>query len=75
MALLLVQCSSVVLENVTVMESYGYGLLGYNIMMAELNYCLFHSCKNLPFTQDTINVEVQHCMCNADSTGMSRHNG
>lgn len=33
------------------------------------------SCKNLSFAQDTINVEVQHCMCNADSTGMSRHNG
>jgi len=41
-ALLFVECSSVVLENVTVMESYGYGLLGYNMMMAELNHCLFH---------------------------------
>ena len=41
-ALLFVECSSVVLENVTAMESYGYGLLGYNIMMAELNHCLFH---------------------------------
>jgi len=40
-ALLFVDCSSVVLENVTVMESYGYGLLGYN-MMAEVNHCLFH---------------------------------
>ena len=41
-ALLLVHCSSVVLENVTVNESYGYGLLGYNMIMAELNHCLFH---------------------------------
>ena len=41
-ALLLVECSSVVLENVTVMESYGYGLLGYNMINAELNHCLFH---------------------------------
>ena len=40
-ALLFVDCSSVVLRNVTVMESYGYGLLGYN-MMAEVNHCLFH---------------------------------
>ena len=40
-ALLFAKCSSVVLRNVTVMESYGYGLLGYN-MMAELNHCLFH---------------------------------
>ena len=41
-ALLFVECSSVMLESVTVMESYGYGLLGYNMMMAELNHCLFH---------------------------------
>ena len=41
-ALLFLECFSVVLENVTVMESYGYGLLGYNMMMAELNHCLFH---------------------------------
>ena len=41
-ALLFVECSSVVLENVTVMESYGYGLLGYNMMMTELNHCWFH---------------------------------
>ena len=41
-ALLFVECSSVVLENVTVMESYGYGLLGYNMINAELNHCLFH---------------------------------
>ena len=41
-ALLFVECSSVVLKNVTVMESYGYGLLGYNMMMAELNHCQFH---------------------------------
>ena len=34
--------SSVMLENVEVMESYGYGLLGYNVMMAKLNHCLFH---------------------------------
>ena len=24
------------------MESYGPGLVGYNMMMAELNHCLFH---------------------------------
>jgi len=24
------------------MESYGHGLVGYNMMMAELNHCLFH---------------------------------
>ena len=24
------------------MESYGYGLLGYNMMMAALKHCLFH---------------------------------
>ena len=44
-ALLFVECSSVVLKNVTVMESYGYGLLGYNMIMTELKYCLFyHNC-------------------------------
>ena len=41
-ALLFVECSSVVLKNVTVMESYGYGLLGYNMVMTELKYCLFY---------------------------------
>ena len=40
--LMCVECSSVLLENVTVIESYGYGLLGYNMMMAELNHCSFH---------------------------------
>ena len=41
-ALLFVECCSVLLENVTVMESYGYGVLGHN-MMAKLNHCLFHN--------------------------------
>ena len=40
-ALLFVECS-VVLENVHVMESYGYGLIGYNMLMAKLNHCLFY---------------------------------
>jgi len=39
-ALLLVECSTV-LENVRVMYSYGYGLLGYNVMMAKLTHSLF----------------------------------
>lgn len=39
--LLFAECCSVVLKNVTVMESYGYGVLGHN-MMAKLDHCLFH---------------------------------
>ena len=41
-ALLFLECSSVVLENVRVMESYGYGLMGWNVMDAKLNCCQFH---------------------------------
>ena len=41
-ALLFVECSSVVLENVEVMESYGYDLIGYNMITVKLNHCLFH---------------------------------
>ena len=55
-ALWFVECSSVVLENVTVMESYGYGLLGYNLMMAVLNYCLFHHNYWMPY----IDSNTQH---------------
>lgn len=41
-ALLFAECSSVALREVTVMESYGYGLLGYNTMMFKLDHCLFN---------------------------------
>jgi len=41
-ALLFVECSSVVLKNVRVMESYGYGLMGWNMMEAKLNSCQFY---------------------------------
>ena len=55
-ALLFIECSSVVLENVAVMESYGYGLLGYNMMMAELNHCLFHN----NYWKTPVDLDIQH---------------
>ena len=55
-ALLFVECSSVVLENVTIMESYGYGLLGYNMITAELNHCLFH--RN--YWRPQVDSKIQH---------------
>jgi len=55
-ALLFVECTSVVLENVTVMESYGYGLLVYNMLMAELNNCLFY----YNYWRPRVHLNTQH---------------
>jgi len=42
LALLFVECYSVLLKNVGVMESYGYGLMGWNMMEVKLNSCQFY---------------------------------
>ena len=49
-ALLLVQCSSVVLENVTVNESYGYGLLGYGYAVGGLSVRRYDPTLWSPFS-------------------------
>ena len=41
-ALLFVECSTVLLESIKVINSCGYGLLGWNMMEVELNYCQLH---------------------------------
>ena len=44
-ALLFLNCSSVMLENVRVMNSYGYGLLEWNVFETNLINCQFY-CSN-----------------------------
>ena len=44
-ALLFLDCSSVMLENVRVMNSYGYGLLEWNIGRTNVTNCQFY-CSN-----------------------------
>ena len=44
-ALLFFECSSVMLENVRVMNSYGYGLLEVNVVETNVTNCQFH-CSN-----------------------------
>ena len=69
-ALLIVECS-VVLKNVTVMQSYGYGLLGYNLISAELNHCLFHH----NYWRRPIDSTIQHFSSNNSKPSESKVGG
>ena len=69
-ALLIVECS-VVLKNVTVMQSYGYGLLGYNLISAELNHCLFHH----NYWRRPIDSTLQHFISNNSKPSGSKVGG
>ena len=71
-ALFFSYCPSVTLENVRVMSSYGYGLLLWNAMKANLINCQFYCSNQISHREkDHERVNALHHSC----SNSSEHNG
>ena len=55
-ALLFSYCSSLILENVRVMNSYGYGLLEWNVMRTNVINCQFACSNRISHEEKDINT-------------------
>ena len=63
-ALLFFNCSSVMLENVRVMNSYGYGLLEWNVVETNLINCQFYCSNRISHKErDRERVNALHHAC------------
>ena len=60
-ALLFSYCSSVTLENVRVMNSYGYGLLEWNVMRTNVINCQFACSNRISHKEKDINTLNHSC--------------